>query len=75
MEIIKIGEKTWQNAVIHQIHQSFFTANGFYCAVTWQRWMPQSVPICLQIGKITLHFTNKEAILQGSMLLTQPKLY
>ena len=23
MEIVKIGEKTWQNAVIHLIHQTF----------------------------------------------------
>ena len=30
--------------------------------------MLQSVPIWLQRGKITLHFTNKETILQGSML-------
>ena len=30
MEIVKIGKKTWQNAVIRQ---SFFTANVFYCTV------------------------------------------
>ena len=33
MEIVKIGEKTWQIAVIHHICQSFFTANVFYCMV------------------------------------------
>ena len=27
MEIIKISKKTWQNAVICQMHQSFFTTN------------------------------------------------
>ena len=30
--------------------------------------MPQSVPIWSQRGKITLHFTHKEIILQGSIL-------
>ena len=30
MEIVKIGEETWQNAVFHQ---SFFTTNVFYCTV------------------------------------------
>ena len=30
--------------------------------------MPQSMPIWLQREKITLHFTHKEIILQGSML-------
>ena len=34
MEIVKIGDKTWQKAVIHQIRQSFFTANVFYCTVS-----------------------------------------
>ena len=31
MEILKIGEKTWQNTVICQIRQSDFTINVFYC--------------------------------------------
>ena len=39
MEIVKIGKKTWQNAVIHQ---SFFTANVFYC----------TVPFLICIGKL-----------------------
>ena len=30
MEIMKIGDKTWRNAVIRQ---SFLTANVFYCIV------------------------------------------
>ena len=34
MEIVKISDKTWLNAVIYQICQSFFTANVFYCTVT-----------------------------------------
>ena len=29
MEIVKIDEKTWQNAVIHQIHQSFLSLMFF----------------------------------------------
>ena len=33
MEIMKIGVKTWQIAIIRQICQSFFTANVFYCTV------------------------------------------
>ena len=33
MEIMKIGNKTWRNAVIHQICWSFFTTNVFYCTV------------------------------------------
>ena len=28
---MKIGNKTWQNAVIRQIHWRFFTTNVFYC--------------------------------------------
>ena len=31
MEIVKTGEKIWQITVIHQICQSIFTANVFYC--------------------------------------------
>ena len=33
MEIVKIGEKTWQIAVICLICQSFFITNVFYCTV------------------------------------------
>ena len=33
MEIVKIGEKPCRIAAIHQIYQSFFTANVFYCTV------------------------------------------
>ena len=29
MEIMKIGYKTWRNAVIHQTHRNFFIANVF----------------------------------------------
>ena len=29
MKIVKIGEETWQNAVIHHIHQSLFNTNVF----------------------------------------------
>ena len=36
LETVKIGEKTWLNAVICQIHQSFFPANVFYCTVHLQ---------------------------------------
>ena len=33
MEIMKIGNKTWLNAVIHQVRPSFFSANVFHCMV------------------------------------------
>ena len=33
MKIMKLGDKTWQNAVISQIRPSFFTANVFHCTV------------------------------------------
>ena len=32
-EIVKIGEKTWQIGVIHQILQSFLSINVFHCTV------------------------------------------
>ena len=35
MEIVKIGENTWQNAVNQQC---FFTANVFYCRVYYFKY-------------------------------------
>ena len=32
-EIMKIGKKSWQIAVIYQIRQSIFTTKAFYCMV------------------------------------------